>query len=107
VTATQPSKATLTTMAVKITAGTLKAPTPQITGTTTTGRTVKVSKGTWTSGTKLSYRWHANGKPIPKATKAIYKIAARYRSQTLTVTITGKKAGYTTVTRTSPGRTVR
>jgi len=81
--------------------GTLTAPTPKISGTSKVGKKLTAKPGTWTSGTKLTYRWKANGKSISGATKSTYKIAKKYKGKKITVTVTGSKSGYTTVSKTS------
>ncbi|WP_336715488.1 hypothetical protein [Arthrobacter sp. USHLN218] len=73
-----------------------------------TGHTVKVVRaeggGSWTTGTKVSYQWYRNGKPIKGATKSSYKIQKADRRTTLTVRATGTKYGYATA---SSSRSVR
>ncbi|MET1061353.1 MAG: hypothetical protein ABWX71_00530, partial [Aeromicrobium sp.] len=82
--------------------GILVAKTPTISGTVKVGRTLTATAGTWSSGTALTYRWYAGTKAITKSsTSRTYKIAKAYQGKKLTVKVTGKKVGYTTVTRTS------
>ncbi|MCW2824259.1 MAG: hypothetical protein JWQ91_1176 [Aeromicrobium sp.] len=82
--------------------GILVAKTPTISGTAKVGRTLTAAAGTWTSGTALTYRWYAGTTAITKSsTSRTYKIAKAYKGKKLTVKVTGKKVGYTTVTRTS------
>ncbi len=84
--------------------GTLRATTPRISGTPKVGRRLSVLRGTWTAGTTFSYRWYANGKAISGATRSTYTPTKGVKGKRLTVRVTGRKAGYTTVSRTS-GRT--
>ncbi|GAA3669199.1 HtaA domain-containing protein [Microbacterium marinilacus] len=86
--------------------GTLTAPTPSISGTVKVGSTVSAKVGTWTYGVTRSYQWYANGKPIAGATKWSYKVTSAQAGKKLTVKVTGKKAGYSTVSKTSAGKTV-
>ncbi|MBO1902968.1 choice-of-anchor M domain-containing protein [Leucobacter weissii] len=88
--------------------GKLTAPRPRISGTAKAGRTLTARTGSWKPrGVKLSYRWAANGKAIPKATKSSYRVAKKYRGTRITVKMTGKKAGYTTAARTSSPKRIR
>jgi hypothetical protein len=77
------------------------AATPKIKGTAKVGKKLTVSKGTWTSGTKFTYKWYANGKAIKKATKSSYTVKASQKGKKITVKVTGKKSGYATVAKTS------
>lgn len=96
------TSAARTSKATKRTAyGTLTAKTPSISGTVQVGKTLTARPGSWTSGTKLSYRWYANGKPISKATKSTVKLANAQRGKKITVKVTGKRSGYTTVSKAS------
>lgn len=65
------------------------------------GKTVKVSVGKWTSGTKLSYQWLRNEKAVKGATKPSYKITKSDKGKKLSVKVTGKKSGYATAAKTS------
>jgi hypothetical protein len=49
----------------------------------------------------LTYQWKANGTAISGATSATYKPTSATVGKKITVTVTGKKADYTTATRTS------
>jgi hypothetical protein len=83
------------------------APAPVISGTLAVGKTVKAVAGTWSPApVTLSYQWLRNGTPIAGATGASYGIAAADAGSTLSVAVTGRKAGFTTVTRTSAGAAV-
>lgn len=72
----------------------LASPTPAITGTVKVGRRLTAKADKWTTGSRLSYQWYANGKPVPKATKPTLKLAAAQRGKKITVKVTGTKAGY-------------
>ncbi|MCA0253418.1 MAG: peptidoglycan-binding protein [Actinobacteria bacterium] len=76
-----------------------KAPTPTISGSAKVGSKLKVKAGSWApKGVKLTYRWYRNGKAISKATKSSYKLVKKDSKAVITVKVTGKKAGYVTVT---------
>jgi hypothetical protein len=75
-----------------------KTPKPVIKGTARVGKTLKVSAGKWVSGTKLTYKWYANGKAIKGATKAKLKLKKAQQGKKITVKVTAKKKGYVTVT---------
>jgi hypothetical protein len=92
------------TAAVK--AATLTTATPTISGTVRVGVKLTAKPGTWTSGTAFTYQWLASGSAISGATASTYTPTAGVRGKTLTVRVTGKKAGYTTVTKTSAGKVV-
>mgnify|MGYP002073549473 FL=1 len=87
----------------KVKAGTLTAkPTPKISGTAKVGKKLTAVAGKWKPATvTLGYQWYRNGAKIKKATKSTYKVAAADKGKRLTVKVTGKKAGYASVTKTS------
>ncbi|MFT4282562.1 carboxypeptidase regulatory-like domain-containing protein [Microbacterium sp.] len=86
-------------------AGLLTAPTPTISGTAVVGGKLTASRGTWTSGTAISYRWKADGKPIAGATASTFTIPSSLRGDRITVTVTGRKTGYATAAVTSRATT--
>jgi hypothetical protein len=49
----------------------------------------------------LKYQWKANGVALTGATAATYTPTTAVLGKTLTVTVTGSKAGFTTVAKTS------
>lgn len=85
----------------KVATGILTAPVPTISGTVKVGKKLTAKPGTWTSGTKLTYRWYANGTAISKATKSTYTITSSQKGKKITVKVTGSKSGYGTVAKTS------
>ncbi|WP_150119390.1 sunset domain-containing protein [Enteractinococcus helveticum] len=85
----------------KTTRGTLTGARPKVTGTTTVGKTLKVTRGKWTSGTTFSYQWLRNGKAISGAKKSQYKLTSADRGKKISVRVTGKRSGYSTLNRTS------
>lgn len=79
----------------------LAAPVPTVAGTATVGQTLTAKPGTWTTGTKLTYQWYINGVAVSKATAASLKIPASAAVKTITVVVTGTKAGYATASKRS------
>jgi hypothetical protein len=75
--------------------------TPAITGTAIINSTLTAKTGTWTSGAALSVQWYANGSKLSGKTSSTLKITESLAGKRLTVQVTGKKSGYTTVTKTS------
>ena len=90
VSATAPATAT-------VTAGKLASSTPKVTGTVRVGKTVRIVAGSWTPGTQLSYSWYASGTKIAGASKSTFAITKKLLGKKITVKVTGKKAGYTSV----------
>ncbi|RYY43961.1 MAG: hypothetical protein EON53_13345 [Actinomycetales bacterium] len=81
--------------------GTLRTSAPRISGTVKVGRKLTLVRGTWTSGTTFSYRWYVNGTAIKGATRSSYTLTKGTKGKRITVKVTGRRTGYTTVTRTS------
>lgn len=79
----------------------LVAPTPSITGTPTVGQTLKVRTGTWTAGTRLTYQWYVNGAAVARATAASFTLPSSAAVKTVTVVVSGTKAGYAAASRRS------
>jgi subtilisin family serine protease len=86
--------------------GAIKATSPTISGTVRVGSTLRALSGSWTSGTRFSYQWKANGAAIFGATGFTFTPRASDRGKQLTVTITGSRKGYVGATRTSSAKTV-
>lgn len=79
-----------------------KTPKPAISGTAKVKKTLRAKPGTWVpSGAKLSYQWYRNGKKISGAKQVSYKLVKADKGKKITVKVTGKKPGYTTVSKTS------
>ncbi|OFI38548.1 hypothetical protein BIU82_04305 [Arthrobacter sp. SW1] len=102
------SKAGYTTVAktsaatAAVVAGTLTAPTPTITGTAKVGQTLTANPGTWgPAPVTLKYQWYRSGVAISGATATTYTQTSADLGKTMTVRVTGSKAGYTTVAKTS------
>ncbi|KQM82112.1 hypothetical protein [Agromyces sp. Leaf222] len=87
-----------------VAAGTLSGPTPTISGTRTVGKTLTAVPGTWApSGVALTYQWKRAGVAITGATKSTYVLTASDLGNSMTVTVTGKKSGYTTLAKNAGG----
>lgn len=84
----------------------LTAPVPTITGTTTVGQTLTAKPGTWTTGTRLTYQWYIGGAAVAKATAASFALPASATLKTVTVVVTGTKAGYATASKQSKATAV-
>ncbi len=76
-------------------------PIPTISGTYVFGELLSAGTGTWDAGTTLSYQWRVDGSAVAGAVGTSYQIRAEDIGKTLTVVVTGSKAGYNSVTRTS------
>lgn len=89
------------TTAVK--AGTLTAtPVPKVTGIVKVGSKLTLTAGAWTPApVTLAYRWNLNGKPLAAATGKTFVLPASAVGKKVTVTVTGKKSGYTSVNKIS------
>ncbi|BDV32109.1 CAP domain-containing protein [Microbacterium terricola] len=79
------------------------ATTPKISGKIALGVKLTVTRGTWTRDTVFSYRWYASGAAIPGATKSSLTIDTPLQGKSIKVKVTGKKAGYAIVAKTSAG----
>jgi hypothetical protein len=85
-----------------IVAGTFAlTPVPTVVGTKKFGETLTAVTGTWTAGAVLTYAWKRSGSTSTISTSSRYTLAAADVGKTLTVTVTGKRAGYTTVSKPS------
>jgi hypothetical protein len=104
VTGSKPGHTTTSKVSAKavIAKGILTTVVPTITGTPQVGQTLTANHGTWTTGTTFHYQWLSNGVAISSnATGSTYKIPSTKVGKSLTVKVTGSKAGYTTVALTS------
>ncbi|MDF1489569.1 hypothetical protein [Tessaracoccus caeni] len=75
--------------------------TPKISGTVQVGKKLTAKTGTWSPKPSFSYQWYRDGKKISKATKSTYTLTSSDKGTKITVKVTGKKSGYTSVTKTS------
>ena len=78
-----------------------KAGTPTISGTAARGKTLKVSTGTWDSGTVKAIQWLSDGEEIAGATSFSYKISSSVAGTAISVRVTGSKLGFVETVRTS------
>ena len=78
---------------------TAAAPTPAIAGTAKQGSTLTATTTGWTGELTLTYQWERSGVAISGATGATYRPGEEDIGRTLTVVVTGRAPGYTTVTR--------
>jgi hypothetical protein len=73
-----------------------------ISGSATIDHTVTAKVGAWSpSGIAFTYQWKRSGTSISGATHSTYVITASDVKKAITVTVTAKKTGYTTLARTS------
>jgi Peptidase family M1 domain len=80
-------------------------PVPTITGTPKVGVELSAEAGDWDAQTELAYQWYADGDIIEGATASTFTPGVDNRGSVITVTVTGSKVGYNSVTKT--GHTVR
>ncbi|MFC5928135.1 CAP domain-containing protein [Cryobacterium melibiosiphilum] len=87
------------------TSATLTAtPTPTVSGSALLGRTLTANAGAWgPAPVTLGFQWTSSGVKIPGATAPTYVPVAADLGKRLAVTVTGTKAGYTTVAKASAG----
>jgi hypothetical protein len=75
--------------------------TPIITGTPTSGKTLRVSTGTWSPRPRFSYQWNCDGEPISRATRSSLRLATSQNGCEITVTVTATARNITTAVLTS------
>ena len=63
-------------------------------------------QGTWDAGTTQTNKWYADGVEIAGATATTYTPTVAQIGQVLTYEVTSTRPGYTTVVKTSPGKTI-
>jgi ELWxxDGT repeat protein len=80
-----------------------KTPAPSIKGVAKVGKTLKVVKRTYDSGTTKRYQWLRNGKVIKgsAAKKSTYKLRSADRGKRIQVKVTVTKPGYASVVKVS------
>jgi hypothetical protein len=94
---TKTSKATAT-----VAAGTLSVSGLKIGGTRDVGKTLRVENNWSPSGVTRTYQWYRDSAKIKGATKSTYKLTKASKGHRITVRVTGRKSGYTTLSKTSP-----
>lgn len=83
----------------------ITAPTPQIAGTGTVGSALTALVGSWAPApVTLSYQWKRDGVAISGATAKTYLPVAADAGRNVTVTVTGSRAGYLPISRTSSAK---
>jgi uncharacterized repeat protein (TIGR01451 family) len=81
-------------------------PTPTITGTPRADSAATGVQGTWDTGTTKTNKWYADGVEIAGATGTSYTPTIAQIGQVLTYEVTSTRTGYTTVVKTSEGKTI-
>ena len=90
-----------------ISIGALVAPKPLISGPVAVSSKITATTVGWGPATVTkSYQWYANGKAISKAKYSTYTIPSSLKGKKISVKVTGKKSGFTTVSVTSASSTV-
>jgi hypothetical protein len=83
------------------------APIPTITGTAKVGSTLTADTAAWAPApVTLKYQWKRGSASISGATAKTYKLTAADMNASVTVSVTGTKTGYTSLTRTSAAKTI-
>ncbi len=70
---------------------------PVVTGTRAAGSKLSVRRGSWTRKVSFRYQWLRDGEPIEAATRSTYRLSADDVGTEVTLRLTGKRKGYTTV----------
>ncbi len=79
-----------------------KVSTPRITGVLKVRFTLQATVVPWSpSGVRYSYQWYRSGVRISGATKSSYRLGAADKGRKMSVKVTGSKAGYTSVAKSS------
>jgi hypothetical protein len=87
--------------------GTLAStPVPTLPAIVTAASTVTVAPGAWDPGTELTYAWQVDGIAVDSADQPTLDVPTSAYNHRLTASVTGTKAGYAAVTKTSAARTV-
>lgn len=77
-------------------------PVPTVSGTAQVGKTLTASAGSWEpSPVSLSYTWKRDGESISGAVAATYPLVSTDLGAKITVTVTGSKSGYGSISKTS------
>lgn len=105
VTGTKPnyqSAQKMSSATAKVVFGKVTGPAPKITGTASSGSTLKAVPGKWgPAPVGLSYQWYRSGKKIANATKSSYKLTNSDAGKTIKVKVTGSRTNYEKTTKTS------
>lgn len=76
-------------------------PVPEIGGSLAVGQTLTAYENDWSHNPAFSYQWYADGAALANATEDTYTIKAADAGKRITVSVTGTRAGYAAVTKTS------
>ncbi len=79
----------------------LRVATPTVKGIREVGRLLRAEPGAWSPGTRFSYRWYADGRLIANARSSYLWASSSLRGKRITVTVTGRRAGFASAARTS------
>ncbi len=77
------------------------SPIPTVSGTALIGETLRAVTGTWDSGITFEYKWLSDGSAIAGAVSSEYVLRARDAGKKISVEVTGRKTGFTSVTKAS------
>lgn len=79
------------------------SPVPKVTGIARVGSTLTATAGTWSPSASISYQWKANGVAIAGAgaRKSTYVLTVADHAKRITVTVTGRRTGWLTTSRSS------
>lgn len=81
---------------------------PRISGTAKVGRTLRVSRGSWSPApSSVKYRWTRDGKRIAGATKASYRVTKKDRRHRIAAIVTVKRTGVGTASAKAASKRVR
>lgn len=69
---------------------------PHLGGSTAVSKKLTVSAGTWSSGTRFTYRWFIGGKKV--ATGKSVRVRSSWQGKRLTAKVTGRRSGFRTFT---------
>lgn len=75
--------------------------TPTVTGVAKVNSRLEAQTGKWDSGVRFSYQWIRDNLPIEGATQFSYTLRESDEGSNLSVSVTGEKSGFRTVTRVS------
>ena len=84
----------LSSLAVVVQAGVLKAASPTVSGVGNVGKTLTINPGVWDAGVQLKYQWLRNGKTIAGATAKTRKLTKADLKSLITVKVFATKNGY-------------
>jgi hypothetical protein len=81
-----------------------RTPAPTIAGNVVIGATLTANTGDWSHAPVFAYQWYAGGKKIAGATTNTYTLKASDAGKAITVSVTGSRKGYASVTKTSAAK---